>query len=86
MLPFLAPKKIVSTISARRGKSPDIEVNTEAEAPGSHMAPGLKTAAEDLMRALETKSPMDIGRALQMAFEACDSEPHKEGPHINEGE
>jgi hypothetical protein len=83
MLPFLDKKKIVSVISAKRGK-PDVEVNSEMEAPGSELSPGLKEAAEDLMRGLEAKSPIDIAKALKAAFEICDAYPHKEGEHMDE--
>lgn len=73
MLPFMDRKKIVSTISSRRGKTPDIAMNTEIEAPDSEMDPGLKNAAEDVLRAIETKSPMDLAKALRMVYEACGS-------------
>lgn len=78
MLPFLQPKKIVSVISSRRGKNPDIEVNPEVEAPDSKMDPALKMAAEDLMRAVESKSVIDTAKALRDAFQALESAPHEE--------
>ncbi len=85
MLPMFAPKKIVSVISARRGK-PDVDVAAEVEAPGSEMDPGLKAAAEDLLSGMQNKSVMDIAKALRAAFEVCDAMPHEEGPHLNEEE
>lgn len=72
-LPFLDRKKMSSVISSRRGKSPDIEVNPEVEAPGSEMDPGLKSAAEDLLRAIESKSVIDLAKALKAAIEMCSS-------------
>lgn len=85
MLPFLEPKKIVSVISSRRGKNPDIEVNAEVEAPGQEMDAGLKAAAEDLLRALDTRSAIDLAKAFRAAFEICDAYPHQEGTY-KEGE
>jgi hypothetical protein len=70
MLPFLAPKKMVSIIAARRGK-PGVEVASEQEAPGAEMHPGLKAAAEDILRAVEHKSVLDLASALQAAYEIC---------------
>lgn len=84
MLPFLDSKKIVSVISARRGKSPDIEVNSEMEAPGQEIDPSLKSAAEDVLRAIDTKSVIDLAKALKSAFDVCDAEPQEEGEHTNE--
>jgi len=78
MLPFLKdPKKIVSVISARKGKA-DVKVNPEVEAPGGEMHPGLKAAAEDFLRGIESKSPIDIAKAFKAAFEACDDESDSE--------
>lgn len=77
-LPFLQPKKIVSVIVARRGKS-SMEVNPEVSAPGSEMDMGLKEAATDLLRALDEKSPLGVASALKAAFEILDSsEPEQE--------
>lgn len=70
---------------SKRGK-PDMEANSEVEAPGSDINPGLKSAAEDILRAIESKSPIDLAKAIEAAFNACDSEPHEEGPHTNEEE
>lgn len=72
-LPFLDRKKMSSVISSRRGRSPDIEVKPEVEAPGSEMDSGLKSAAEDLLRAIESKSVMDVAKALKCAHEICES-------------
>jgi len=84
MLPMFEPKKVVSVISARRGK-PDVEVSAEVEAPGSEIDPGLKEAAEDMLRAFQDKSVLGMAMALKAAFECCDAAPHVEGEHI-EGE
>jgi hypothetical protein len=83
-LPMFEKKKASSVILERRGKRP-MEVNMEIAAPGADMDPGLMEAAEDVLRAINEKSPMDLARALLAAFEICDSAPHEEGPHM-EGE
>lgn len=85
MLPFLEPKKTVSVIMARRGKT-DVEANPEVEAPGGEIAPALKEAAVDVMRALDTKSVIDLAKALQAAIAACEEAPHVEGEHLGEDE
>lgn len=85
MLPFLEPKKITSVIIARRGK-PDLEASPEVDMSEDSMDPGLKEAAEDVMRAFETKSVTDLAKALKSVFEICDASPHEEGEHINEEE
>ncbi len=78
MLPFLQPKRAVSVIVSKRGKTPDVEVNPEVEAPGSDLDPGLKEAMEDFLRAYEQKSPIDMAKAFQAAFDCCESYPHEE--------
>lgn len=85
MLPFLEPKKMTSVIIARRGK-PDLETAPEVDMSQDKMDPAMKAAAEDVMRAIEGKSVHDLARALQSAFEICDSMPHEEGPHFEEEE
>jgi hypothetical protein len=42
----------------------------------------LESAAEDLCHAIEAKDYKAAAAALRAAFELCDTEPHKEGPHI----
>jgi hypothetical protein len=84
MLPFLQGRKISSIIAERRGKPPGIEVAPETEAPGQEMDGPLKTAAEDLLRAIDSKSVLDIAKALKAAFEHLDAEPHVEGEHLGD--
>lgn len=84
MLPFLEPKHMSTTIIARRGK-PDLEASPEKDMT-EDIDPGLKEAAEDLMRAVESKSVIDVAKALKSAFEICDAYPHQEGEHTNEEE
>jgi len=84
MLPFLAPRKMTSVIIARRGKNPDVEVNPEVEAPGSNMNPALKMAAEDFLRAVDTRSPIDLAKAFKDAFMALETEPHEENAEMEQ--
>lgn len=84
MLPFLEPKKISSVILARRGKTPNVSVAPEVEAGESKIDPALKSVAEDLLRGMETKSVIEVAKALQAAHDICDQYDHEEGPHLNE--
>lgn len=84
MLPFLEPKKMSSVIIAKRGKT-DLHQADESLAPESEMDPGLHEAAQDILRAIDAKSSIDLAKAIKAAFEICDSYPHEEGEHT-EGE
>ena len=86
MLPMFDKKRAVGSIMSMRGKKPAVEVASEVEAPGSEMDEGLKAACEDLLGAIERKSVMDMAKAFQAAFLACEEEPHVEGEHIGEEE
>lgn len=55
----------------KKGRSS--EVAPEVEAPTSNMDPGLLGAAEDLLSAIQGKSPHDIAQALKAAFSVCES-------------
>lgn len=73
-LPFLDPKKIaMSVVATKMKKSGGVEVKPEVEAPDSEMDPGLKAAAEDILKAVQDKSVMDLAKALKAAFMVCDS-------------
>lgn len=81
MLPFLAPRKQVSVIIAKRHDDGKIEpMHAEGEHP-----PGLLAAAEELTSAVHMKDANAVAKALRAAFEVCDAMPHEEGPHV-EGE
>jgi len=45
---------------------------------------GLMACAEDLIKAIHAKDTSATASALRAAFELCDSEPHDEGPHLND--
>lgn len=67
---------------SRRGKGPDVEVASEVEAPDSQMDPALKEAAADILRAIETKSVMDLAKAIKAAYEICDSSQEEQEPQM----
>jgi hypothetical protein len=79
MLPMFDNKKMVSLISARKGKK-DVEIMPEVEGPGE-TDPQLKDLAMDIMSAIEHKSVVDLVDALQDFFYVCDAMPHEEGEH-----
>ncbi len=45
----------------------------------------MEMAAQDIMDAIKGNDPKRLAQAIKAAFEICDSEPHVEGPHTNEG-
>ena len=82
-LPFLNKKKQVSgsgIVTEYRG--PD----EAEEAPEPYNESDLKDCAAALMHYIQANDAEGVARALKEAFELCDSAPHEEGPHTNEGE
>ena len=79
MLPFLEPKKMSSMVIARHGKS-DLDAHPEIDHDDS-IDPDMKEAAADVMRAFESKSVIDLAKALHSAFMIFDAMPHVEGEH-----
>lgn len=71
-------------MSARHGHN--TEVKPEMEMGEDKVHPELKEAAEDILRAIQNKSVIDLARALEMAFYVCDSYPHEEGSHMEDEE
>lgn len=82
MLPFLKPKQVASIIIAKNKPNGGLEPLHEMQ---EHSAE-LMMAAEKLIRAVHAKDPTDVASCLMDAFYAIDSEPHFEGPHLEEGE
>lgn len=81
MLPFLNPRKTVSVIVAKRGKPPGTEVAPEVEAPDHELDGSLKSAMEEFLQAVDSRSVIDMASAFKKAFEACEAEPHEEAEH-----
>lgn len=81
MLPFLQPKKMASTILSKRGGK-TAEVAPEIDSPNDGMDEGLKSAAQDLISAIHSKSVSDVGKALRAAWsilEATEVDDEEEG-------
>lgn len=79
MLPFLDRKKITS-ILIKRGDKPLMEAPNEMDAPeNDEVDPGLESAAEDILRAVESRSARELAKALKAAFEMCGN-----GPEVGE--
>lgn len=72
MLPMFDKKKVASVVISRMGKK-DQEVSPEVEASGQEIDPSLKEAGMDVLRAIEAKSPVALAKALQAAYQLCES-------------
>lgn len=80
MLPFLNNKKKQSTGLIISERKPDVmNEDMDQDVP-------LEACGADLLSAIESKDHKAIAAALRAAFEIMDSEPHTEGPHLNEDE
>ena len=79
MLPFLSKKPQVAGIMTVERK-PD-----EGKEPEQDQS-GIEAAAGDLIAAIHSKDVRAVAAAIKAAFEIMDSEPHEEGPHLNESE
>jgi hypothetical protein len=79
-LPFLKPKAVGSVIIVKA--KPEGGTAPESE-EGKH-APELLSASEDLIQAIASKDATAVADALAAAFYFCDSEPHVEGPHLED--
>lgn len=79
MLPFIKKQKM-STGLVTEYRKPDDAEKSEKEADG------LEMAAEDMIRAHSAGDKKALAAALRAAFAILDSEPHVEGPHLEESE
>lgn len=77
MLPFLKRTKEGSASS-----DPD-HIRREPDDPADSYDP-MHSAAGDLIQAMGEGNIKAVAEALRAAFELCDSEPHVEGPHMEE--
>lgn len=83
MLPFLASKKIVSVISAKRKAQntdeSDMHMAKAANMMDSELSPPeLLIAAHELIHAVHSKDAQAVADALEQAFYICESYPHQE--------
>jgi hypothetical protein len=80
MLPFLKNRKepgMAGVTTLYRKKDEDAKEDNMHES-------GIRAAAKDLCDAIRSEDYDAAAKALRAAFEIFDSEPHSEGPHINE--
>lgn len=80
-LPFLKPKQIAGVIISHRKPDSDAPQPMD-EMEGSDSA--LEAAAQDILRAINSKDSQHLAQAIRAAFQILDSEPHEEGPHTND--
>ena len=78
MLPFLKTKPQTGVIIK--------EFKTNSESEKSESEQGLKFCAQELIKAVHMQDEDGVMKALKSAFEILDSQPHEEGPHLNETE
>ncbi len=80
MLPFLKNKQYKNAslvIQERRPDSEDSALEKDDDA-------ALHAAAQDILRAVESKDYKHLALALRAAFQIIDSEPHVEGEHMGD--
>lgn len=83
MLPFLKPQKQQSGGVITEVRKPDGSLNEKSDEQDQ----GLIAAAEDIMKAINSKDSKQLAAAIKAAFEICDSEPNSEYAHdANESE
>ncbi len=81
MLPFQKPKAQTGVIMSVR--KPDGGTDEQGMDTDDH---AMEAVAEDILRAISTKDSKSLAMAIRAAFEIADSEPHVEGPHLDEQE
>lgn len=80
MLPFLKHSKEASVSVA-----PDT-IKRKSDSEDESEYDPMHSAADDLIAAVHSKDTKATADALRAAFELADSEPHHEGPHIEDEE
>lgn len=75
MLPFLKPEKMASVIKVNRRKADGTQDVSHEE--GQH-SPELMAAAEELIRAVSSKSASDVASAIKNCFTVCQSAPSED--------
>lgn len=73
-------KKMATLIMAKMGKQPQEAPQSEDGAEMDDSA-ALKAAGEELMQALESKSPLAVMEALKAAIELCESPEEEAAEH-----
>lgn len=83
MLPFLKLKKQTGGVIVEN-RTPEHESDDKDDFELDSLA--LEECAKDLIQAIERKDSKAAASAIKAAFEILDSQPHEEGPHLNESE
>lgn len=85
-LPFLKKKQqagIAGPMIEYRKPDADGEGHNDKDSNDNE---GLRACARDLISCVQSGDEAGAADALKAAFDICDSQPHEEGPHINEEE
>lgn len=79
-LPFLKNNRsnVAGLIIQRRAADGTPQTDPEKD----NKDDGLRSCAQDLIKAVQAGNEDSVASALRAAFEILDSEPHEEGPHI----
>lgn len=85
MLPFLKKPQTSSIIIKRMGQ-PDTKAMPEKDMSNDAISDDMRQCAEQLMRAIESKSVVELAHAMKAMCQMIDMEPHIEGPHSDEEE
>lgn len=83
MLPFLKNKIKPQVGVIIKERAPD-SAKPESEDYDDDSNAALEACAHDLIEAVHAKDIKKVAQVLQDAFELCDSQPHIEGPHVEE--
>ena len=82
MLPFMKPKAQAGILTTyRKSDSEEPQAPTDQE-----LYSETEGIAEDIMRAINMKDAKALAEAMKDMFDVLDSQPHEEGPHLNESE
>lgn len=84
ILPFLSNKKQQAGVTGVmiKERTPD----TPEQEPEYDHGAGIEACAQDLIDAVHAKDTQKVAQVLKDAFELLESQPHEEGPHIEEGQ
>jgi len=82
MLPWQKNKDKSQAGISIKYRQPDESKAQNEDSP----AAAMEAAAQNILSAIEQKDYKHLALALQNAFEIADSQPHEEGPHMNEEE
>jgi len=79
MLPFLKPKQGMVSGLIIKNRNPDKTEKSEENQEDSSV--GLEAAMQELKGHLNAGDYKSAAQCFKNAFQLCEEEPHKEGPH-----